>query len=901
MSDHSARITSEKLLKATKNKEYGYTETLLSESHKILIDTTDDVGKTTLHYLCNAGRKTEIQLCLKWKPNVNKVDKIGWTPLHYAAMKGHEDIIHILVKYGADPNKRDHEKGRTALHLAVSRNHQNIVEQLIQLGADPNVTDQDGKTATDISKNEFMKDKIVTLAKKKAEENEEKKKEGESIGISEKMDIQPDKPTPFLNLGLTVIMKLCQTEINTSGSDVIDKSFTMSIRKLDPDLATESFDIKEDEDICSELFIHKLLNVSSPITVDIQVPITLPPSNNEELVLKTDKHDDILADDVKEENGKWYCIVSAEITSFTSFIVISRPKLEKFNIGKAAANIKSTIDERVELEIPNNTFDKSVTITMGITTTPDKDELTQVMSQCDLVSSTTSFYSLDSGGTTLCKPVSLKVPLPTTYKGDGQLVVLTMNDDPDEETPDSWKPLSTIDKIQNERIYFDVPSFSIKVVVETPTQIDDISQFGSTSSFGSIASQVSRIYRKCRRREYAVTLVCLSRRIGTSNTFRIITLCCKVDQAEPIISGWESEGFECHTKLNEHSTEDELKVKSKQKFKVVARDLKIIAGDKGDHVIVEFQPRLETSHKSFNVVIPYGESMASGVLSFTKLEKADVAVGQTVPKEQELVDGDVVSTVKVSFLMFHPSMLSKLDGTSFLSYKRMIEIQSDLGDRWWKCLLLMEIPFKALEESFADSTGNQQETVNGLLFDWRERHRSYKSRGVPIMLSALSRCGKRDLVKKLQIQLRQWKETSSHHSDVFYDWLMMAYKYDLLVPTCYDPPMSDTFLAMIADKLKPRDKLEATLKLSKGTLKYIRDNKKCYPCDGLITMKLLDEFRKSYSDQVKAFGELMRALKESGQTDVASYALMMAEAWLKRQDVEQNEFFDVIIKLSSKT
>jgi hypothetical protein len=59
-------------------------------------------------------------------------------------------------------------------------------------------------------------------------------------------------------------------------------------------------------------------------------------------------------------------LTSIDVTSLDSFVVVSRPKLEKFSVGTGAASLKSTVDDRVELNISKGTFDRPVTITMEV-------------------------------------------------------------------------------------------------------------------------------------------------------------------------------------------------------------------------------------------------------------------------------------------------------------------------------------------------------------------------------------------------------------------------------------------------------------------------------------------------------------------------------------------------------
>ena len=54
----------------------------------------------------------------------------------------------------------------------------------------------------------------------------------------------------------------------------------------------------------------------------------------------------------------------------------------------------------------------------------------------------------------------------------------------------------------------------------------------------------------------------------------------------------------------------------------------------------------------------------------------------------------------------------------------------------------------------------------------------------------------------------------------------------------YDSPMSDTFLAMIADRIKPSAEFAAALSVPAGAVSDILANNRVYPTDGMKTMKV---------------------------------------------------------------
>lgn len=59
----------------------------------------------------------------------------------------------------------------------------------------------------------------------------------------------------------------------------------------------------------------------------------------------------------------------------------------------------------------------------------------------------------------------------------------------------------------------------------------------------------------------------------------------------------------------------------------------------------------------------------------------------------------------------------------------------------------------------------------------------------------------------------------------------------LLYFTGYDIPMSDTFLTMLADRIKPTAEVATALSVPAGTLADILARHKTYPTDGMKSMK----------------------------------------------------------------
>lgn len=89
------------------------------------------------------------------------VDNYGRNVLHYATLNGHikilEPLWHAMNNLGLDFNCQDAE-GNTPLHLAAREGDEFIVEKLLEIKqVDKNIRNNDGKTAYDLSTNEYIK------------------------------------------------------------------------------------------------------------------------------------------------------------------------------------------------------------------------------------------------------------------------------------------------------------------------------------------------------------------------------------------------------------------------------------------------------------------------------------------------------------------------------------------------------------------------------------------------------------------------------------------------------------------------------------------------------------------------------------------------------------------------
>ena len=76
-----------------------------------VIDKTDFIGRTALHYAVDEKKYWAVETLLKYDIDINGKDRKGWTPLHYATFpwKENKKILILLLENGADPTIKNNE------------------------------------------------------------------------------------------------------------------------------------------------------------------------------------------------------------------------------------------------------------------------------------------------------------------------------------------------------------------------------------------------------------------------------------------------------------------------------------------------------------------------------------------------------------------------------------------------------------------------------------------------------------------------------------------------------------------------------------------------------------------------------------------------------------------------
>lgn len=109
-----------------------------NEANVDIIDQIDQVGRSPLHYACEAGRPNAVAALLEYGPDVDLQNDVGLTPLHCAAQNGHLNVVRLLRQYHAYVNAiaiDEYAGNVTALDYALQSQNEQLVEYLRQHGA----------------------------------------------------------------------------------------------------------------------------------------------------------------------------------------------------------------------------------------------------------------------------------------------------------------------------------------------------------------------------------------------------------------------------------------------------------------------------------------------------------------------------------------------------------------------------------------------------------------------------------------------------------------------------------------------------------------------------------------------------------------------------------------------
>jgi len=145
-----------------------------------------------LLHACDIGKPLEVQKLLEQGADLHFTDRNGSTALNEACVQGHAPVVGLLLRSGADPNVGDNEL-TTPLHRCCFHGWHVCVPLLLDAGADPYQLNDRRKSALDVTKNEFIKKKILDFPAEKTKQLLEEWKEKNKVRDAERAERQKIK------------------------------------------------------------------------------------------------------------------------------------------------------------------------------------------------------------------------------------------------------------------------------------------------------------------------------------------------------------------------------------------------------------------------------------------------------------------------------------------------------------------------------------------------------------------------------------------------------------------------------------------------------------------------------------------------------------------------------------
>ena len=132
------------------------------------INDKDSDGRNTLVEAIVKQHNSYVELFVTQGADLVSPDRGGWTPLHFACQEGVVSIVDILLRHRVPVNERN-QHGNTPLFVAINNVQRDrsctlqICRQLIQSGADPMIQNNYGVSPLSLAQDTLKDDELVSI------------------------------------------------------------------------------------------------------------------------------------------------------------------------------------------------------------------------------------------------------------------------------------------------------------------------------------------------------------------------------------------------------------------------------------------------------------------------------------------------------------------------------------------------------------------------------------------------------------------------------------------------------------------------------------------------------------------------------------------------------------------
>ncbi|KAL4225929.1 hypothetical protein ACF0H5_013917 [Mactra antiquata] len=516
-----------KLMQAVKSSNIQQIKSIFEDNPNINLRYTDESDNTILHHCFNTQTKSVnidvLKILLNKQSPLNDYGKTTSPVLHMAARYGDTCTTYLLLKHGANINIQHKDNYRTALHEAVIHGHRQIVEVLLYKDAAESLREREGRVASEMCKESVFPKKDYFAIKEMVTDS--------------RIDIQEIDHLKTSRLPNTRTLVRC-LEAQDDSTLVIMKRQNYESRSVD-------FNLSEQQDIISDMYTCIHIGTGKDLPVTVSIPLFEKScSSNETVIVKAASGNDIYKCETQSDRECMVVCFDANISHQDTFVVISQPTEEKWEVNNSDAILESIVDRGVKIHINKSTFNENSRITLQVLELPEDINIKE-----EHILASTPFYKINVD----VKPnqdISLNLPKPGSLGEEGETMILV-------KTEDQWKIVKPQIDEQNQSICLVekiFPLIATVVRIKTPNSSDAI--------VCEITDTLAQVFNTM----YELCFLCHTIRVPNTRSFNVIVECCRVKDADSRRRHWKGLGY-----LEQTVKDAEFRINtlSKQSFKLV--------------------------------------------------------------------------------------------------------------------------------------------------------------------------------------------------------------------------------------------------------------------------------------------------------------------------------------------
>ncbi|KAK3089451.1 hypothetical protein FSP39_003713 [Pinctada imbricata] len=844
-------------------------EVLLDQGVSVNIrDETD--GSTPLIRAAKGRNYVIQQLLLTYGADPKSKDAAGLSALHYIAENGDVESLKLLLAHGASMDAKD-SSGCTPLHYSVDRSRVSTTDLLVFCGADAKLMNKRNVAPAKVGRHQ----KIRSLL-----EDSEKIVDG-----IRNNDIHFESVE--LIAGKKIVLPTIDLEIDTPET-FSAKNLSFLCRRVRPEYCSNRRILPTKKELLiSDTFEYRTSSTHFNGIVQMGVPLYAYPEPYEDIYLKTDadveygpinRYTGIYRNERSKGKLKWMCCVELDVTKVNSFVLVTRPRVEYFNVGENGETFYSDVDKFLQIQVRPNTFE-SGKISLEVIPSPvyNQDTYKNVLSIGHFYDMNHSYHV----GNFHKDGVGFTMPIPNDFEGDGELCILGANlnsdfdyeKDEDRETILSkWEIINMNLNPKGGKVSCALSHFSIYVPVERRAPIlEEETKLNADS-----------LLRRSMRRQKFLNFFIMTK--PDKGLHQAVIECAPPQKVTDRMNYWRSLGY--LQNKEEISITPDIETKKDEEYEIVfERNIMKAYGSKS--IDLQYHPKRD-NFKPFQLEVIDRDKDGRGVILVYRKVNGVRDDNETTILPVVLYDSLVVDTPRIDDSEFQ----------GFLRNSLLKRIADKLGSpAWIQVCILLGLSFQTIDEyRLKPSTPRQtlEHKIFKILLEWRERCKNREDRGVPDLVLALHRVNRPDLENELISELRNWLDEKEGEKDAFIEWAeenMHGLGRQKEINEEEAVPMSDSFLVLFTRNNEHMNchSLGLSMDLYESQVNDVIEDS-TIPDHIMKLVKVLVMARDKIGDDTKSFTVLADALETCQLMSAREWLMNSATKWCERKSEKDTKF-----------